>query len=465
MNKVFKQILIVITTAVIAIAAVLISGAVSDIRVSKSLAKDCYKESLDKIENPDQGFYRPIYVRLNENGATFNKNIINDGTQLYHLRIDLCSFSTAAGGTDKPLTDGALEGLNSVFQTLQDREKSAIVRFAYDPAYGGKANMEPDFNVLLGHIRQASAILNKFTTAITAMEAGFIGPWGEMHTSKISDSAHTSALIDEILKNTVSFPVLVRTPKKIYDYLGITVNDAENYIIGENTAAYRLGLHNDGYLGSENDLGTYTDRAKDTAFLERTNSHLPYGGEAVIPSSPLHNIENCLPEMNKLSLSYLNVEWNNAVIEKWKTTCYTSACGNEKNYYNQTAFTYIQNRLGYRLVLKNSKITYSVSRRSLNIKLKTENVGFGNMYKQKQTIFYLTDESGNVAYSFPAQKYCGENAFEFSQKIKLANGRYRIYFCAYGEKIDGKPAYALRFANNNIWDGGLKANFLGEIKI
>ncbi len=80
-------------------------------------------------------------------------------------------------------------------------------------------------------------------------------------------------------------------------------------------------------------------------------------------------------------------------------------------------------------------------------------------------MFYLTDESGNVAYTFPAQTYCGENAVEFSQKIKLENGKYKIYFCAYGEEIDGKPAYTVRFANNDIWDGGLKANLLGEIKI
>ena len=61
-----------------------------------------YEESTEKISNPDQGFYRPLYVKINEHGAAYDKGVINSQTQLYHLRCDISAFSAAvnnaAGG-------------------------------------------------------------------------------------------------------------------------------------------------------------------------------------------------------------------------------------------------------------------------------------------------------------------------------------------------------------------------------
>lgn len=455
-----KAVLAVICAAVIAIAAVMTAGVIT------ATYNKRYGESLERINNPDQGFYRPIYVKLTNGGASYNKNIINETTQLYHLRIDISEFSSSAGGTDKPLTDSALNGVRGLLQELKSREKSAIVRFAYDPKFEGKKDMEPaDFNVLLGHIRQATAVLNDFEVTVTAIEAGLIGPWGEMHSSKISDSAHTNLLIDGFLKNTENLPVLVRTPKKIYDYLGITVNDIDGYKISPSTPAYRLGLYNDGYLGSGNDLGTYTDREREVEFLSKINEHLPYGGEVVMPDSTFHDIKNCTGEMFKLSLSYLNVEWNDKVIQKWKNTKYTRSCGKDANYYGQSSFTYIENRLGYRFVYKGATLKYTAKSGIFAGQFNIDNVGFGNLTKEKKLKLIFTDEDGSTVYECDAGLFHGESKIGFSQNVKLEKGKYKIYLCVYGEEINGSPAYSVRFANKNIWNENLKANFIGEIKV
>lgn len=463
MRKSVKAIISVICAAAIGIASVMTAGAVVSCRSSDKFVFGC--ESFERINNPDQGFYRPIYAKITESGADFNKNIITDGSQLYHLRIDISDFSAAAGGSDRPLTDGALNGIRSVLQTIEAREKNAVVRFAYDPNYSGKKDMEPDFNVLLGHIRQVSELLNNFETCVTAIEAGLIGPWGEMHSSKISDSEHTSRLIGEFLNSTENIPLLVRTPKKIYDYLGVTVNEIDGYEIAPSSPAYRLGIYNDGYLGSDTDLGTYTDRAREVEFLSKINLRLPYGGEVVMPDGNLHDIENCTDEMFKLSLSYLNVEWNDKVISKWKNTKYSRACGSEKNYYGQTAFTYIENRLGYRFVLQNTKLKYAVKSGIFTGQLKIGNVGFGNLTKKKLLKLYFTDEAGKVAFECGAGVFNGESEINFSQKVKLESGKYKVFLCAYGKEINGSPAYAVRFANSDIRNEALKANFIGEITV
>lgn len=132
-----------------------------------------YAESTEKIDNPDQGFYRPVYVRLTEEGASYNKNIVNAATQLYHLRVDISAFSGAVNGAgDKPLSDAALEGLEELLTYLKENEKNAVVRFAYDPSYNGSSNKEPAKAVILSHIGQVCPVLNGFENTVTAIEAG-----------------------------------------------------------------------------------------------------------------------------------------------------------------------------------------------------------------------------------------------------------------------------------------------------
>lgn len=94
--------------------------------------------------------------------------------------------------------------------------------------------------------------------------------------------------------------------------------DTSSYVIKDDSISYRLGLFNDGYLGSDSDLGTYTNRELETKWLANQTNHLPYGGEVVIPNSALHDIDKCLPEMKLMHLSYLNQAWNDEVIKNGK---------------------------------------------------------------------------------------------------------------------------------------------------
>ncbi|MDE6667702.1 MAG: DUF4832 domain-containing protein [Clostridia bacterium] len=449
----------------IAAVCVLVASVIAIITLCCFLPKSAlpYEESTEAINNPDQGFYRPIYVRVKEDGATYNKNIVNASTQLYHLRIDISDFSAAVNGSaDKPLTDKSLEDLNSLLSYLKEKEKNAVVRFAYDPSYGGAKDKEPAKEIILKHIQQVCPILNKYQATVTAIEAGLIGPWGEMHSSKIANAEYISPIIETFLTNTANLPVLVRTPKMIYNYLGIKLADIDGYEISATDKAYRLGLYNDGYLGSDSDLGTYTDREREIEFLSKQTNHLPYGGEVVIPNSPLHDIETCLPEMFKINLSYLNIEWNNQVIDKWKSTVYTAKCGDEKIYYGKTAFEYIQNRMGYRFVVTNSKLQYK-DKFTANLTLK--NLGFGNLNKTKYAKLLFVDGSGEVKLTKQVEDFTGAESVSYSADLNLAGGKYEVYLCLYGEEVDGKPTYALQFANKDIWNATLKANKLGEIEI
>ena len=424
-----------------------------------------YEERIEEISNPDQGFYRPVYVKINENGAMYNKDVINSQTQLYHLRCDISAFSEAVNkAADKPVTDEALKGLDALLFCLKENDKNAIVRFAYDPGYSGSADKEPALDVMLGHVESVCSVLNRYVNTVTAIETGLIGPWGEMHTSAAANPAHITPLINAFLTAASEIPVLVRTPEMIYNYINVSEDKVEEISISPDEKAYRLGLYNDGYLGSESDLGTYSNRERDINFLSVQNAHLPFGGEVTVPDSPLHNIEACLPEMNKIHLSYLNTEWDNRVIEKWKKTFYTEACGLEKQYYNKTAFTYIQNRMGYRFVLKNSVFTYSATSEKLNVRLKLQNLGFGNLNRNKRAKLIFTDSTGAVAFIADYGEIAVKDELEFNVEHGLESGKYDVYLRIYGEELQSAPLYCVKFANDGLWNDELKANKIGSFE-
>ncbi len=423
-----------------------------------------YSEVTDKINNPDQGFYRPIYVSVKEDGVTYNENIITDATQLYHLRTDISAFSAANNGTaDMELTEAALSGIDSLLAALYKKEKSAIIRFVYDPGLNGAINKEPAVDMIVTHITQLAPVLNKYPDTLTAIEVGLVGPWGEMHTSTIANAETINTLIETFLTNTVDIPILVRTPKMIYNYLGITINDLAAYTISSDSKAYRLGLFNDGYLGSDSDLGTYSNRETEVNWLTQQTSHLPYGGEVVIPGSTLHNIENCLPEMFLLDLSYLNIEWNYEVIDKWEASTYAEASGEDSLYYGMTAFEYIQNHMGYRFVLKDSVFTYPEDLSSLKIDLTLQNVGFGNLNRQKQATILFENSDGTLIEA-DTSPYSGESIYSISISKdildQLTTGTHRVYIKFH----NGNAKYNLHFANN-LWNDTLQANHIGTITV
>ena len=465
--KLINKILITVAVAVAVLCIPL--SACSKRQPQEGVQQLNYAESTEKINNPDQGFYHPIYLGLTENSITDKdrqriRSIVNKNTRLYHLRIDISAFSKAVNGaSDKRLTQAALDGLDELLSYLKLNDKNAIVRFAYAPSFGDAKDMEPALSMILEHIGQICPVLNKYENTITAIEAGLIGPWGEMHSSKIANADNISPIIEAFLTNTTAFPVLVRTPKMIYNYLGITINDIDGYSIPATHKAYRLGLFNDGYLGSDSDLGTYTNRQKEIAFISGQTGHLPFGGEVVIPNSPLHDIETCLPEMHEINLNYLNVEWNDQVIKKWKESYYTRACGTDGIYYGKTAFRYIENHLGYRFVL--TKSTILLSENKINVELALNNVGFGNLNRVKRAKLILTDEDGNVVLSQDLQNFTGSESFAFSAGLDLADGNYGVYLRIYGEEAEGTPLYCLQFANDGLWNTELKANKIGSVEI
>jgi hypothetical protein len=423
-----------------------------------------YNETIQYINNPDQGFYKTACIKIMPNSVEDKSYIIQDEFQLYHLRMDLSAFSSKSNlDNDIPLTPTSLQNLENLIVKFFEAEKNIIIRFSYDPNFDGLENKEPSKEIILQHISQICSVLNKYPLTITAIEAGMIGPWGEMHSSSMATPEIITEIIQAFLNHTNEIPILVRTPKMIYDYLGITLEDLPNYSINNNSIAKRIGLFNDGYLGSETDLGTYSNRELEIDWLSKNILNLPFGGEVTRPKSNLHDIDNCIPEMFKMNLSYLNYEWNDEITQdKWQNQKYTNNSGNDTLYFNKTAYHYINNHLGYRFVLTNSLFKYYKLSKKLEINLSIKNVGFGQLNRTKNMQILLV-QNNNILHSYDIGNFYGQSSITSKIDISKLKGDFDVYL-SINSKINDISHYHIQFSND-LWNSEFKSNLIGELHI
>jgi len=232
---------------------------------------------------------------------------------------------------------------------------------------------------------------------------------------------------------------------------------------------YRVGMFNDGYLGTQYDYGTWGAdcktsicREEGVAWLEKYSINTPYGGEALTTASGYQVIntpEFLAYEGFRTHTSYLNIQWNNNLIDNWKKTPFK-----QKDFdYDPTrvdslsGFKYINDHLGYRFVLRESWLSDTVgSDGILRAKLRIQNVGFGNLtWNAPVRLAVLEDlEGSNLAmcpmptyYELPdvdsrnihsrtisiaggdtVMTFDGNNEIEITAKIKVYDKkRYQVY--------------------------------------
>jgi hypothetical protein len=103
---------------------------------------------------------------------------------------------------------------------------------------------------------QIASILNE-SDAILCVQAGFLGPWGEWHSSNLlsnKDEAANVALRNAILRTLLGsldpgLNIALRRPRFVRDLTNTGANGS------------RLGFHNDALLSGGTDMGTYSDPA------------------------------------------------------------------------------------------------------------------------------------------------------------------------------------------------------------
>ena len=421
-----------------AIAAVLLHAPVFAVGLIKQSVDTT--DAMATLGNYDRGFYTPQVLHLKPSGS---KPIEKPYGKLLHLRAEISEFSSHAWlgidttggkkdttwGKNQDLTEDALNVLQTTFDNIRANEGFVIVRICYDPWYNGRSNVTPDHEWVLKHVKQLAPVLSKNTDVIVALEMGMHGAYGEMHSDTNITYDRVAEAVNLMLRNTPpELKILTRTGNysaKVlgFDNWGVDFNiDGDKFkeiAKAKGDTMYRVGMFNDGYLGTQYDYGTWGAdcktsicREEGVAWLEKYGINTPYGGEALTTAGGYEVIntpEFLSYEGFRTHTSYLNIQWNNNLIDGWKKSHFD---GKDFEYDGSkidslTGFKYVNDHLGYRFVLRESWLSDTVGADGiLRAKLRIQNVGFGNLtWKAPVKLAVLEDLEGSDLDMCPTPTY------------------------------------------------------------
>lgn len=470
---------------------VIIAGMVSIPAGAETSLKDSgisYTETVGTINNPACGYTTTVWPNCKPN----NTPTYNPTGNLMLFFIDIGAFSSGVNGTTDDngnYTDGIDYDLDETFfsawrTTFENCRKNGCMvalRFRYDA--NGKDNPEPSsFEQVLHHIQQIkdSGLLEDYKDIIAYVESGFVGKWGEQHGGKYTSVEYKAQLLDAMLDCVPApIPVTVRTPDIFAKWAGIERKDLADYDSSGNPDALRVGLYNDGYMGSDSDLGTYSNRAVETDWLSKQTLTSYFGGEFSgnldwAKKYDTYLPENAIPEMYKTHLSYINGN----IFQLYKDYTFSEAydVDNVDNsaYYGQNVFQFIRDHIGYRFVLRKSELSDKVQQGGeLQLHFNVENTGFSGIIPETETEIIL-EQNGNFIRTTvdinPNEWYSCTTAEEFlNLKLpdSLPEGDWNAYLkISFGNNtVEQINLRSVQFANEGVWNPSLGADYLGTFTV
>ncbi|MGN0630413.1 MAG: DUF4832 domain-containing protein, partial [Ruminococcus sp.] len=438
-----------------------------------------YTEIVSTINNPGAGYTSAVWYECRP-GSTPVKN---PGGNLVVLFVDIGAFSSGINGEkDYDLDESFFNGIRGTLENCRNNGSTVGLRFRYDA--NGISNPEPEtFEKLLEHIHQIAdnGFLNDYEDILMYVESGFAGAWGEQHSGKYTSTEYKAKILDELLKAVPkSVSVTVRTPDTICKWADIETGKIADYVTETGTDAARIGLYNDGYMGSDTDLGTYINpvRKDSVDFMKNQMTHAYFGGEfsGNIDYAKQYDTylpHNAIAEMYNTHLSYINSNiWKLYQEYTYTADLDTQGCDNSA-YYGETVYKFIRDHIGYRFVLRDSDLTSETKQGGdVTVKFKVENTGFANPVKSQISEVILEKDGKYMICDtdIDDRKWLSSETFSEELNLKLPSdievGDWNIYLKLTAGETDAQSTKrTVKFANNNIYNSSLGANYLGTVAV
>jgi hypothetical protein len=323
-----------------------------------------------------------------------------------------------------------------------------VMRFAYTSEITGK---DAPLDVILQHLEQLKPVFEKNADVIAMLQAGFIGAWGEWYYS--SNNLKTPAIRASILNKMLEVlperrMIQVRTPVYKMEFLQRTsaLQRTEAFL---GSKAARIGHHNDCFMASVTDYGTYANVETEKAYINSEGIYLPVGGETCPPEGvDPADCQKAMSEMRNLRWTYLNEDYYRGVNDRWKTL----GCMDN-----------IIRELGYRITLHSATYTSKTAPGgALNVSIKLNNLGYASMFNPRKVEFILINEDTNEVYVAETNedpRYWRPQAIS---EIKLSlgipkdmpEGGYYLHLNLPDPEplLYGNPDFSVQLANKDVWN-------------
>ncbi|WP_325320961.1 DUF4832 domain-containing protein [Kingella oralis] len=403
--------------------------------------------------NPERGFYKYAAdpAKLD---ADYLNSITQQGYRLIYTPADLSQWR------NQDLPQSYLNALNDGFELMRQAGVKAVLRFAYDYEASGK---DTNLAQVKRHIEQLKPIINRNADVIAVWQGGFIGAWGEWHSSAngLNSDSNKKEIAQALLAALPANRQLnLRYPYDLIKWYG-TPASAEDF--ANNSEKARIGIHNDCYLASIDDTGTYQPRHDQTIEAQRmfTRQHVQYtsfGGETCAPvANARTTCSDILREGKEFRLAYLNYDYHETFIDGWtKEGCMAD----------------VQKNIGYRIELSQFQISSQANASgSLKWALKLSNQGWARPINPRNIVVRFTSSSGSskdvVLENTNLRTLDSGASAQWEGTLTLPNlsaGEYSVSLGAPDPdaRLASNTRFSLRFANadssNVQWN--LKTGFL-----
>jgi hypothetical protein len=388
------------------------------------------------IVNPERGFYRflKFFHEFTDEDLAVQRQ---EGVSLVFAPIKLDDFR------DRDLTPEFLRALEQQFAKVQRAGLKVIFRVTYnfpDGEFDYLDAKDASLAQVKRHISQLAPVLEKNRDLIAVMQTGFIGAWGEGHTSsnKLDTAENKRAVIKELLeKLPKSLQILWRYPGDLFEWQDTKLEGVE-----------RVGLHNDCFMSSPTDVGTYDEdpekRAIQRARAAATSKNTFYVVEtcAAQPKGVRIDCKSILREGPEFHITSINREYNLAFIKSWK----------KKGCYAE-----IEKSMGYRLRLVSASFDVDGT-----LEITITNDGWAKPMSPRALQVAWRNADGIEIVETLTTDISAEfaSAKEISVKAKLSpSTREACIFAADpSPRLSNDPRYAIRFANaderakGQIWE-------------
>ncbi|WNY35390.1 DUF4832 domain-containing protein [Curtobacterium flaccumfaciens] len=285
------------------------------------------------------------------------------------------------------------------YDTARAAGVGVITRFAY--VQGGSYPYsapygDADLPTVLAHIEQLTPTLRRNADVIPTLQGASSGSGARATTPTTSPAtrrtrgvlteadkdARRQVLQAELAALPSSRSVQVRTMQMKQDALrtpsgtagALTPEQAH-----DGSPASRIGHHNDCFLASADDFGTFLSNplSLDQDYLAAESRYVPVGGETCAVNTPRTDYPSASAEMAKYHYSYLNLDYNKDVLATWGTDGMTDAA----------------KKLGYRFTMTSSTAT-SGAKPSVAVSIRND--GWAAPYNSRPVHLVLTDGDRRV---------------------------------------------------------------------
>jgi len=448
-----------------------------------------YASSSANLANPERGFYHHTETHYRADGSGY---VPLDAVRLRAWReeekitqILRVFYLEKFVDTDR-IDPGYLDLLRADFATARAAGVKVIVRFAYaqpkddwpyQPPYGDAPKER-----VLRHIEQLAPVLRENADVIATVQAGFIGLWGEGYYTDhfVADPHDPGTVTDQDWANRrevflalldalpATRTIQVRTMQMKQKTLGRStgvdgaLTAAEAYT---DTPVARIGHHNDCFLASPDDFGTFLSDpiTLDQEYLAAETRFVPMGGETCNVNPPRSEWPTASAEMARYHYSYLNIDYHRGVLASWGDNIAEA-----------------QRRLGYRLRLIDGTFTDTVRPgRAFAIDLRLHNEGWAAPYNPRDVEIVLRGESRSYvvpvdadprrwapgttsALSIRACATLPPGRYDVLLNLPAPEKRLRSQDTRPGTNESYNAAYAIQLANEGVWEGRTGYNDLGH---